>query len=36
VAKLRPLYQQTIELFEQETNPLAQRRSTFGRAGPHS
>ena len=26
VAKLRPLYQQTIDLFEKETNPLAQRR----------
>ncbi len=25
VAKLRPLYQQTIDLFEKETNPLAQR-----------
>ena len=36
VAKLRPLYQQTIDLFEQETNPLAQRRPTFGRAGQSS
>lgn len=26
VAKLRPLYRQTMELFERETNPLAQRR----------
>jgi HPt (histidine-containing phosphotransfer) domain-containing protein len=26
VASLRPLYQQTIDLFEKETNPLAQRR----------
>lgn len=33
VAKLRPLYQNTIELLERETNPLAQRRRTFGR-GP--
>ena len=33
VAKLRPLYQQTIELFEAETNPLAQRRPGFGRGG---
>ena len=32
VASLRPLYQQTIELFEKETNPLAQRqRQDFGR-----
>lgn len=33
VARLRPLYQQTIDLFEQETNPLAQRRAP-GRGGP--
>ncbi len=26
VAKLRPLYLQTIELFDKETNPLAQRQ----------
>jgi hypothetical protein len=26
VAKLRPLYEQTIALFDQEANPLAQRR----------
>lgn len=26
VAQLRPLYQQTIDLFEKETNPLAQRQ----------
>ena len=32
VAKLRPLYARTIELLEQETNPLAQRRRPFGRA----
>jgi HPt (histidine-containing phosphotransfer) domain-containing protein len=33
VAKLRPLYQQTIELFEKETNPLAQRqRHGFSRS----
>jgi hypothetical protein len=32
VARLRPLYQQTIELFEKETNPLAQRRPGNGRA----
>ncbi len=31
VAKLRPLYQQTMELFEKETNPLAQRRSGLSR-----
>ena len=29
VAKLRPLYQNTMALLEQETNPLASRR-TFG------
>jgi HPt (histidine-containing phosphotransfer) domain-containing protein len=32
VAKLRSLYERTIALFDQEANPLAQRRST-GRAG---
>ena len=32
VAKLRPLYRQTVELFEKETNPLAQRRQGAGRA----
>ena len=33
-ARLRPLYQRTIDLFERETNPLAQRRpASFGRAG---
>ncbi len=33
VAKLRPLYRQTIELFERETNPLAQRqRQSLDRA----
>ena len=32
VARLRPLYQRTMELFDGETNPLAQRRG-FGRAG---
>ena len=32
VAKLRPLYLQTIALLEEETNPLAQRRgSGFGK-----
>jgi HPt (histidine-containing phosphotransfer) domain-containing protein len=33
VARLRPLYLQTIELFEKETNPLVARRPVFGRAG---
>lgn len=33
VAKLRPLYNRTLELLERETNPLQQRRRTFGR-GP--
>ena len=31
VAKLRPLYLQTIGLLEEETNPLAQRRGGFGK-----
>ena len=31
VARLRPLYQRTMELFEKETNPLVSRRSAFGR-----
>ena len=34
VAKLRPLYQRTMELFEKEINPLVERRSGgFGRSG---
>jgi HPt (histidine-containing phosphotransfer) domain-containing protein len=33
VAQLRPLYGRTLDLLEQETNPLAQRRPAFGR-GP--
>jgi histidine phosphotransfer protein HptB len=32
VAKLRPLYQETMALFEKETNPLVARRPAFGRA----
>jgi HPt (histidine-containing phosphotransfer) domain-containing protein len=36
VTKLRPLYRKTMELFDGETNPLAQRRTGFGRAGMHS
>ena len=32
-ARLRPLYRQTMELFERETNPRLQRRPVFGRAG---
>jgi HPt (histidine-containing phosphotransfer) domain-containing protein len=31
VARLRPLYAQTIALLEEETNPLAQRRATPGK-----
>jgi HPt (histidine-containing phosphotransfer) domain-containing protein len=31
VARLRPLYLKTIELFEGESNPLAQRRGGIGR-----
>ena len=34
VARLRTLYQRTMELFDKEINPLAQRRPAFGRAGP--
>jgi HPt (histidine-containing phosphotransfer) domain-containing protein len=33
VAKLRPLYLQTIEMLEREANPLRQRSPGFGRAG---
>jgi HPt (histidine-containing phosphotransfer) domain-containing protein len=33
VAQLRPLYGRTLDLLEQETNPLAVRRPAFGR-GP--
>ena len=36
VARLRPLYEHTMELFEKETNPLVERRPAFGRAGPHN
>jgi histidine phosphotransfer protein HptB len=32
VAKLRPLYQTTMELFEKEANPLAQRRPSSQRS----
>jgi HPt (histidine-containing phosphotransfer) domain-containing protein len=32
VAKLRPLYLRTMELFEKEVNPLVERRPGFGRA----
>ena len=35
VAKLRPLYLQTIELFERESNPLVERRSG-SRSGVHN
>ena len=33
VARLRPLYRETMELFEKETNPLMERRAAFGRSG---
>ena len=34
VARLRPLYRETIELFEKETNPLRERRTGgFGNRG---
>lgn len=36
VAKLRPLYLETVGLLEREINPLAQRRPAFGRAGAHN
>ena len=32
VARLRPTYDETIARLEKETNPLATRRPTFGRA----
>jgi len=35
VAKLRPLYRETMQLFEKETNPLVARRPAFGRAVGH-
>ncbi|QHL90782.1 Hpt domain-containing protein [Sphingomonas changnyeongensis] len=31
VVRLRPLFEQTLELFDRETNPLVERRSGFGR-----
>jgi histidine phosphotransfer protein HptB len=31
VAKLRPVYVRTIDLLEQETNPLVARRNGFGK-----
>lgn len=33
VARLRPLYRETLELFDRESNPLVERRAAFGRAG---
>jgi histidine phosphotransfer protein HptB len=34
VAKLRPLYRETMDLFEKETNPLRERRASgFGNRG---
>ena len=35
VARLRPLYERTLQLFDGEANPLAQRRPAFGRAPVH-
>lgn len=32
VARLRPLYRETMELFDRESNPLVARRPAFGRA----
>ena len=31
VTRLRPLYLQTMELFDKETNPLVARKSVFGK-----
>ena len=36
VAKLRPLYAETMDLFERETNPLAVRKPQFGRGGANN
>lgn len=36
VARLRPLYRRTMELFDKESNPLVERRPAFGRAGAHN
>jgi HPt (histidine-containing phosphotransfer) domain-containing protein len=33
VARLRPLYRETLELFDRESNPLVERRPAFGKAG---
>jgi len=33
VARMRPLYLETLELFDKESNPLVERRPVFGRAG---
>ncbi len=33
VARLRPLYRETLELFDRESNPLVERRPSFGKAG---
>jgi HPt (histidine-containing phosphotransfer) domain-containing protein len=32
VARLRPLYRETLELFDRESNPLVERRPAFGKA----
>jgi HPt (histidine-containing phosphotransfer) domain-containing protein len=31
VVRLRPLFEQTLAVFDRETNPLSNRRPTFGR-----
>ena len=31
VVKLRPMFEQTLTMFERETNPLVERRPAFGR-----
>ena len=34
VTSVRPLFEQTLALFDRETNPLADRRPAFGRKMP--
>ncbi len=34
VVQVRPMFEATLAILERETNPLLQRRATFGRASP--
>jgi hypothetical protein len=34
VVRLRPLFEQTLAVFDRETNPLIARRAAFGRKVP--